>query len=534
MEKELLTAGSLALEQKQRSVIVIDATEHPREVKLRVAAYCRVSSDSDDQLNSFAAQNQYYTTLIASKENWALVDIYADEGITGTSAQKRADFQRLMADCRRGLIDRVLTKSVSRFARNTKECLEAIRELKALGIGVQFEKEHLDTATMSGEMTAAMFAAFAQAESESISGNMRWSYLKRMQNGTFIPPYLPYGYCLRDGKIQPEPAQAAIVQRIFQEYLSGRSADDIANGLCADLIPGKSGKISWDSSSVRYILTNEKYIGDSIWQKYFTTSTLPHRTVRNHGEVDSYHASQTHVPLVTEACFRSANALLEKRSQQITCAEGRLFALRQTIFCGTCGSVFRRKVIRDKVYWACIGREKGRNRNCNILEVPEETVQQAFLRLYYKLRHQGMSVLRQLQKDLLSIRGRGMLWSADIIALNQQIANLTSQSHILAQLKQQGLVDPGVFISKSNQLAEQLRAAQLQKERLLEDSGAETISQTRELLEILEDGPEFLESFDEELFRQLVDKIIVESQERLRFRLKNGLELTEAIERKVR
>ena len=150
MEKELLTAGSLALEQKQRSVIVIDATEHPQKVKLRVVAYCRVSSDSDDQLNSFAAQNRYYTTLIASKDNWALVDIYADEGITGTSAQKRADFQRLMADCRRGLIDRVLTKSVSRFARNTKECLEAIRELKALGIGVQFEKEHLDTATMSG------------------------------------------------------------------------------------------------------------------------------------------------------------------------------------------------------------------------------------------------------------------------------------------------------------------------------------------------------------------------------------------------
>lgn len=534
MEKELLTAGSLALEQKERNVIVIDATEHPQEVKLRVAAYCRVSSDSDDQLNSFAAQTQYYTTLISGKDNWTLVDIYADEGITGTSAQKRKDFQRLMADCRQGRIDRILTKSVSRFARNTKECLEAIRELKSLGIGVQFEKEHLDTASMSGEMTAAMFAAFAQAESESISGNMRWSYLKRMQNGTFIPPYLPYGYCLRDGKIQPEPAQAAIVQRIFQEYLSGRSADDIAKGLCADLIPGKSGKISWDSSSVRYILTNEKYIGDSIWQKYFTTSTLPHRTVRNHGEVDSYHASQTHVPLVTEACFRSANALLEKRSQQITRAEGRLFALRQTIFCGTCGSVFRRKVIRDKIYWACIGREKGRSRNCNILEIPEETVQQAFLRLYYKLKHQGVSILSQLQQNLLTIRSRRMLWSTDVIELNKQISNLTCQSHTLAQLKQQGLVDPDIFISRSNELAEQLRAAKQKKERLLDAGSDETITQTQELLDILDAGPDFLECFDEELFCELVDKIIVESNERLWFRLKNGLELPEAIERTVR
>ena len=187
MAEKLMTDGSMALREKQYRVITIEATEKPQNAKLRVAAYARVSSASDDQLNSFAAQNRHYSDLISNKENWRMVDIYADEGITGTSAEKREDFQRLLADCRRGLIDRVLVKSISRFARNTKECLETIRELKSLGVGVYFEKENIDTATMSGEMMTALFASFAQAESESISGNMRWGIQKRMQAGTYIP-----------------------------------------------------------------------------------------------------------------------------------------------------------------------------------------------------------------------------------------------------------------------------------------------------------------------------------------------------------
>ena len=179
MAEKQMTNGNTALQEKQSRVITIGADEKPKNIRLRVAAYIRVSSASEDQLNSFAAQNRYYTNLISGKENWSLVDIYADEGITGTSAEKREDFQRLLADCRRGLIDRVLVKSISRFARNTKECLEVIRELKNLGIGVCFEKENIDTSTMSGEMMTTLFASFAQAESESISGNMRWSYQRR-------------------------------------------------------------------------------------------------------------------------------------------------------------------------------------------------------------------------------------------------------------------------------------------------------------------------------------------------------------------
>ena len=184
------TEGSSALQE--RKVIVIEAAKRPEAQKLRVAAYCRVSSDSSDQLNSFMAQTRYYTDLISSNGSWTMADIYADEGISGTSIEKRPEFQRLLADCRRGRVDRILVKSISRFARNTKECLKTIRSLKAIGVGVCFEEQNIDTSQMSGELLAAMFAAIAQKESESISENQRWSYQYRMENEKFITCKAPF------------------------------------------------------------------------------------------------------------------------------------------------------------------------------------------------------------------------------------------------------------------------------------------------------------------------------------------------------
>jgi DNA invertase Pin-like site-specific DNA recombinase len=247
--------GNLAIEENQQRIIVIEAKEKPKNLKLRVAAYARVSTNSEDQRNSFTAQNNYYTSLIAGNPDWIMVDLYADCGVSGTSAEKRADFQRLLSDCRKGLVDRILCKSVSRFARNTKECLEIIRELKALGIGVCFEKENINTADISGELLTAIFSSISQSESESISGNMRWSYRERMASGTFIPSSLPYGYILKNGKIQIQPEQAAVVKRIFHEYLSGSNAEEIAGRLSCDQIPDKTGKQTWTPRAVRYIIT---------------------------------------------------------------------------------------------------------------------------------------------------------------------------------------------------------------------------------------------------------------------------------------
>ena len=287
MAEKHLTDGTTALAAQPR-VIKIEAAEKPRNAQLRVAAYTRVSSDSDDQLNSFAAQNRYYAELISGKAEWRMVDIYADEGITGTSAAKREDFQRMMADCRRGLIGQILVKSISRFARNTKDCLEAVRELKELGVNVRFEREGIDTANVSSELITAIYAAFAQKESESISGNMRWSYQRRMEAGTFLPSSMAYGYKLVDRKIEIDADAALVVCRIFQWYLNGVNRIAIAKMLNEEGISSGQRK-KWHSASVRYILTNEKYTGDSLWQKTYTSDTLPATRHKNTGEHEQYY-----------------------------------------------------------------------------------------------------------------------------------------------------------------------------------------------------------------------------------------------------
>jgi len=250
MAEKHLTDGTTALAGQPR-VIKIEAAEKPQNAQLRVAAYTRVSSDSDDQLNSFAAQNRYYAELISGKAEWRMVDIYADEGITGTSAAKREDFQRMMADCRRGLIDQILVKSISRFARNTKDCLEAVRELKELGVNVRFEREGIDTANVSSELITAIYAAFAQKESESISGNMRWSCQRRMESGEFNTCRAPWGFRLDGKSLAVHEEEAEIVRRIFLEYLSGRNPREIAEILNAE---DTSGRI-WKYKSVWRIAT---------------------------------------------------------------------------------------------------------------------------------------------------------------------------------------------------------------------------------------------------------------------------------------
>lgn len=533
MAKNRTTEGSMALQEKKCRVITIEATESPQNIKLRVAAYARVSSASDDQLNSFAAQNRYYISLISSKENWSMVDIYADEGITGTSAEKREDFQRLLADCRRGLIDKVLVKSISRFARNTKECLESIRELKTLGVGVCFEKENIDTSTMSGEMMTALFASFAQAESESISGNMRWNYQRRMQSGEFITCKAPFGYHLKNGTLEIKESEAKIVQQIFDMYLSGYSKADIAAEITKLGVPTRDGKQYWQQSSVSYVFQNERYSGNALLQKKYTTNTLPYQKKRNNGEKDQYFVAGSNQPIISQEIFDAAKSLMRKRAQKIMTGTMVSLPLAMKLQCGYCGALFKKKLHHREVYWTCrthdIDKEK-----CAITQISQAVFYRAFCCLYYNLKHHGNPILNTMLTSLQAIRSRQMLWSLDVIEHNKQISELTSQNQMLATLKQQGLIDPDIFISQSNELTKKLRTVKLEKERLLAADGDNTIVQTRELMEILDDGPDFLNSFDAGLFGELVDKIIVDSNEQLRFRLKNGLELVETIERTVR
>lgn len=515
-----------------RKQIFIPATQPEEEIVLRVAAYCRVSSDSEDQLNSFAAQNTHYNNLIKSHDRWEFVDIYADEGITGTSAKKRGDFQRMLEDCRKGKIDKILVKSISRFARNTKDCLEAVRELQTLGISILFEDHNIDTRMVSSEMLISVIAACAQAESESISQNMKWSIQKKMQNGTYVATHVPFGFRREGGQLIIDEEEAAYVRCLFSKYLAGANAREIAEEFLgrSEKEPVLSRR-KWTHRTVIEMLINEKYTGDVLHQKTYMTDTLPRQCVHNRGQKDRYYVSNVHPAIIDRDSFQAVQELLQKRKKDHPPHRRRASVLIGTAVCGKCGGEFRSHEDHGVRY--CICRRHSDNASaCDLLPIPEDAVMQAFLRLYDNLK-QG-EILRFMQKTLSKIHSRKMLWSTDIIELNHKITDLSNQSHKLSALHRRGLVDPDVFIAKSNQLAEQICNAKQQKEQRIRQEDRSILDNTEQLLDAIEAGPEALEAFDEELFCELIDKIIVESNVRIRFRLKNGLELPETMERTVR
>ncbi len=529
MEKMLKIDGNLAVQPGERQIITIAANEKTEAAVVRVAAYIRVSSSSEEQLNSYAAQNRYYADLIAAHRDWKLVDIYADEGISGTSADKRGDFQRMMADCRRGLIDRILVKSISRFARNTRDCLEAIRELKTIGVSVCFEKEKIDTAIMSSEMITAVMASLAQKESESIGSNMRWSYQKRMESGEFNTCKAPYGFRLVNGTLIIQESEAEIVRLIFDRYLSGCSKAEIAAELHGMMVPTRSDVPCWGSKTIHHILSNERYAGNALLGKQITTDTFPRRRITNHGEMPQYYVEGSNPSIVSPEIFRKAQAL-SRRQTVPTKQTHSDNCLQKRIVCRRCGVIYKRQQPREIEYWVCRTHYLN-SEACDMPSVSTEAIEDAFCRLYYKLKHHGEAILTKMISTHLEMKSRRMLWSLDVIELNKRIADLTNQNQLLTMLKQQGLVDSDLFISRSNAIAEQLRKAKLEKSRILEAEGDSTIQQTQALLDALSEGPEFLETFDAELFDSMVEKIIVEDGEHISFCMINGLELEETVER---
>lgn len=279
--------------------------------RLRVAAYARVSSDSTDQLNSLSVQVDYYTHLIQENPNWDFAGIYADEGITGTSTKHREQFNRLLDDCRAGLIDRVLVKSASRFARNTADALASVREMKSLGVTVVFEKEGFDTETANGEMILSMICATAQEESLSISQNTKWGIRKKMHDGTYITSLTPFGYKKINRQLFPDEKEAATVKEIFNLFLNGFSTAEIANHLNTN---HPKPDVIWRSASVRFILRNEKYIGDSLFQKNYTPDTLPLKSCCNTGQLPKYYVEGTHPGIISKDEFERVQSLLTQKN----------------------------------------------------------------------------------------------------------------------------------------------------------------------------------------------------------------------------
>ena len=505
---------------------IIPAKSRSDEI-VRTAAYARVSSDSEDQLNSFAAQIRYYTELLQNSTDAVFVDMYADEGISGTSAAKRTEFQRLMSDCRKGKIDRILTKSISRFARNTKDSLEAVRELKTLGISIYFEKENIDTGEISSEMMLAVYSQFAQEESMSISKNCRLGIKKRMADGTYKNCTAPYGFTYQDGKMIPDLEKVKIVRQIFTWYANGIGAEEISARLNNQGVPPLRGKF-WRSNRILEILVNEKYIGDTLLQKRFTTDTLPFRQVMNRGEKPQYYISDTHQPIIERSLFETVQEVMKSRKLNDSITPNKS-VFSKKIKC-ICGGTFRRKKNRDKIYWVCRNHDHKNIGNCNIRQIREDEFRIAFIRLWNKLRAHYKAILAPMLRQLETISEREKSGNAQLAELRKEIAEIKQQTYLLTMLNSQGTLDEAYFKEHSQELDRKLLTAQKQLHANLDDKDSERLDELRKLIGIFEKA-EPIDEFDEIKFGQIVEKITVLSEKEIRFDLIGKIGFIERIVR---
>ncbi len=338
--------------------------------QLRVAAYCRVSTDSDEQLDSYEAQLAYYTDAIAKKPEWSFAGIYADEGITGTMATKRPRFLKMIQDCEKGKIDYILTKSVARFARNTVDSLKYVRQLKAMGIGVYFEEQALDSLKADNEMFLGLYSVMAQAESENISANVRWGIQQRMKSGTFAFRYNILGYRKgENGEPEIVPDEAEVVRKIFAMYLDGCSLDQIKEYLEEKRICTKKGKSVWSKQIIQGMLCNERFAGDMLLQKTYTENCINKKVKKNRGEMAKYLITNNHPAIISKEIFKMVQAEIARRSSKRKTSDRGItelgkysgkFALTDILVCGECGSPYRRKtwVVKGekKRVWRCLNR----------------------------------------------------------------------------------------------------------------------------------------------------------------------------------
>jgi DNA invertase Pin-like site-specific DNA recombinase len=509
-------------------------TQIQREIPLvippqRVAAYCRVSSNSEDQLHSYTAQIKYYTEYIGQQSNWVLADIFADEAVTGTKTDKREDLKRLIADCRRGKIDRILCKSVSRFCRNTYDGLALARQLKRYGVTIYFEEQDIDTGTMSDEFIYTMQSMAAQGESMTISQNMRWHYRDVMESGDFVGTIPAYGYKLAGRTLEIYEPEAAVVRRIFSLYLSGYGKQAIANILNGEGVPRRYGNEKWYVDTVRYILNNERYIGDALLQKSYSTDDFPFQKRENKGEKPQWYVENSHPAIISHADFEAARELQARRRRNAPSgvAQGRN-PLTGKILCPDCGHPFRRMIIGDIAYWQCSYHASGRQK-CGGIRFPEETIHDAFTLLANKLAAHREAILTPMLDQLERMQNRTSITQSKVYEVDRQIAALTEQIHTLTQHRSRGWLDAASFAAKSGTVNRQVGALRAERRKLLAaDENDEQIDELRELDNILA-LTELQTGFDGGLFGQIVMSVTAAATTALHFKLKGGLTLTETL-----
>ena len=495
----------------------------------RVAAYCRVSSNSADQQNSYATQMRVYTSMIQKRKDWELVDIFADEGLSGMKADNRTEFQRMIHMCELHQIDLIITKSVSRFARNAKESLVYVRKLKLLGIGVQFEKEGIFTLALGDEMLLNTFSAIAQEESKAISQNQRLSIVKRMEGGEYVDSNAPYGFRLIDKELTVYEPEAEIVRSIFRMYLNGCSTTEIARELNNHRILTKTGKGTWRSAKVAYILKNERYIGDCRYQKTYRDTTVPFKQYANRGQEDQFYAKGTHAPLINQDAFTKVQELLQKRQDNFSkVATQNIYPLTSRIQCTECGSYFRRRLVSGSVKWACCRHVNDRNA-CNSNYYSEERIYDGFTAMVNKLRFGQEDILGQVISRLESAV---LLYKKNNIAareMSQSIAELNAKLLILEQLRAKGYLAAEVHQTQSRDINNQLATLKKERKTELDSHIIQMLEEVKHLKTILDELEDPLERFDEKLFAEVVKAISIDPNDEMTLTVIGGLRFTELI-----
>ena len=500
----------------------IKAAEKP---KLRVAAYCRVSTDSDEQATSYDAQIGHYTEYISKNPEWQLAGIFADDGISGTNTKKRTEFNRMIDECMAGNIDMIITKSISRFARNTLDCLKFLRQLKDKNILVYFEKESINTMDAKGEVLLTIMASLAQQESQSMSQNIKLGLQYRYQQGKVQINHNHFlGYTKdADGNLIIDPEQAETVKRIYREYLEGYSMDKIAAGLMADGILTGAGKAKWWTSTINKILRNEKYIGDALLQKTYTTDFLNKTRVKNNGIVPQYYVEGNHEAIIPKDIFLRVQEELVRRRVVKTSANGKKrsyscnHCFAQIIVCGDCSEMFRRIHWNNRgcksIVWRCLSRLEPTGQECHARTVNETVLENAVVQAINTLLGDKSTYQAQLQQNIAKVIREAQKTTSD--GIDEQLMEL--QKELLKKANNKEAYD---------EIADQIFKLRELREKCTVDTAARDaqIARINDLQDYIKKQRVDLTDFDESLVKRWLKQITV-WDDHFTVELKSGLKI---------
>lgn len=526
--------------ERQRIVTMVFNPDENKDLNLplkklrkkRVAAYARVSTEQDEQQNSYEAQIEYYSGYIKSKPEWEFVRIYADEGISGTSYKKRDEFNEMIRDAMNGKIDLILTKSISRFSRNTVDSLSITRQLKSVGVEVYFEKENISSMDAQAELLFTIMSSIAQEESRSISENVRWGKQRSMEAGKIS---LAWGHFLGfrkgpDGLPEIVEEEAETIRRIYNMYLDGQSFLSIADSLTKDGIKTPSGKDVWRAETVRSILTNEKYKGDARLQKTYTVDFLTKETRVNNGERKQWYIHDSHDAIVSPETFELVQKEIERRCSR----KGGFYdsPFSNKVICGSCGSYYGHRVWHSnepckKHIWRCNDKYH-HDTICNTPKVEDHEMERAFLLVANRLLVEKSNYVAEYQEKFLPL-------IADTSSLEEKLSELLAvynemvdEAEELVKSNAARAQDQAEYQKRFDSLASKIKAKTDEIDATKKEISDAKVRKenARIFIDALQGTDSLLQKFDIALWHRLVDYVTVTPDKELIFHLRSGREMT--------